>query len=215
MTNASPSHTLKIWEEFFNPLKEGGKTAEIRKNDRAYQTDQVIKFTEVNRKTGEETGRILFKRITHITDSQQFDGLSKGYVMISLTDLVDLDGKIIQSLEKRIASLEDMMDESGVEDYRTTIRNLPWGVHVKGSHIKEDDEPKIDTSKIYICGSCGEECTARSFKKFTFFEADLSAEMDRNNDPLPHEIKDSRFYLGFGTSCCGANAEVIEVEEEA
>ena len=62
-------HYLKIWPEHFNNVKNGNKTFEIRKNDRAFQKGDFVRLKEFDPKVkkdiegfaidGEYTGRSL------------------------------------------------------------------------------------------------------------------------------------------------------------
>lgn len=56
------NHILNIQDEYFNDIKTGIKTFEIRRNNRNYQVNDIL--TLVNLKTNE----VLIKTITYITD---------------------------------------------------------------------------------------------------------------------------------------------------
>ena len=56
------NHILDIQDEYFNDIKIGIKTFEIRRNNRNYQVNDIL--TLVNLKTNE----VLIKTITYITD---------------------------------------------------------------------------------------------------------------------------------------------------
>lgn len=74
-------HELKIWPEHFEPILQGRKCAEYRKNDRAYREYDTIRFREWEPKEGRYTGRDCHCVILHVTDS---DPLPAGYVLLSL-----------------------------------------------------------------------------------------------------------------------------------
>ena len=72
------SHTLKISAVYFEALKRGDKTCEIRKNDRLYEVGDLLLLNEC--KDGHFTGRALIFDITHIDDFEQKDG----FVVLSI-----------------------------------------------------------------------------------------------------------------------------------
>lgn len=83
-------HTLKCDPVFFKRIADGTKTAEIRYNDRDFQTGDKVKLVEYDRVTKEYTGNEVYVRITHIftpqgkeVDPQEF-GIKPGYVMLSI-----------------------------------------------------------------------------------------------------------------------------------
>jgi hypothetical protein len=41
-------HELKIWPQYFEPVAQGLKTFEVRKNDRAYQAGDTVVLREWN-----------------------------------------------------------------------------------------------------------------------------------------------------------------------
>ena len=61
------NHTLDIQDKYFNDIKIGIKTFEIRRNNRNYQINDTL--TLVNLKTNE----VLIKTITYITDVSIYD----------------------------------------------------------------------------------------------------------------------------------------------
>lgn len=76
-------HTIKIREDFCDALMNGEKTFEIRKNDRGYQTGDVLQFKPVD-----SIGLPVKSRIEH----EVFDvlyilsglGLKNGYVCMAI-----------------------------------------------------------------------------------------------------------------------------------
>ena len=61
------NHILDIQDKYFNDIKIGIKTFEIRRNNRNYQINDTL--TLVNLKTNE----VLIKTITYITDVSIYD----------------------------------------------------------------------------------------------------------------------------------------------
>lgn len=86
MRNKRKLHTLKIEQRWYEPVMEGEKKAEFRVNDRDYQVDDLIHFTDIN---GEEyDGEFNLFIITHILPVRKVViGESKldDYVVLSIT----------------------------------------------------------------------------------------------------------------------------------
>ncbi len=66
-----PTHELKCWPQYFGPVRDGRKTFEIRKNDRGYQTGDVLLLHEYDpeRNTPDSmkyTGNQLLVEVTYI-----------------------------------------------------------------------------------------------------------------------------------------------------
>lgn len=73
------THDLKIRPEFFAPVRQGVKTAEIRLNDRDYMTGDLLILNEFN---GEQyTGKIVIRQVTHVADIRE---IKSGYVLLSM-----------------------------------------------------------------------------------------------------------------------------------
>ena len=59
-------HELKTWPEYFEEIKTGDKTFEIRKNDRNFKIGDEILLDEYEPKLDRYTGRQLLGKITYI-----------------------------------------------------------------------------------------------------------------------------------------------------
>lgn len=75
-------HELKTIQPFFQQVCDGVKTFELRKNDRDFQVNELLKLQEYNPITKEYTGRYVFKKITYIL--KDFTGLVDGYVILGI-----------------------------------------------------------------------------------------------------------------------------------
>lgn len=74
-------HELKILPEYFEAIKNGTKTFEIRKNDRGFAIGDILTLKEYS---GEKyTGREINKVIIYILTGRQY-GLEKEYVVLGI-----------------------------------------------------------------------------------------------------------------------------------
>jgi hypothetical protein len=86
------THEVKSWPEFFNALKEGRKTFDIRRDDRrpAYAAGHHLMLREWDPDKGQYTGEQIRKRITDVQysgGSAARRGIRDGYVGLSLADV--------------------------------------------------------------------------------------------------------------------------------
>jgi ASC-1-like (ASCH) protein len=79
-------HKLKTWPEYFEAVKRGDKTFEIRKNDRNFQIGDKITLIEYNPALDRLTGDWLIVEITYILESQMF--VQEGYVCMSIKHII-------------------------------------------------------------------------------------------------------------------------------
>ncbi len=78
-------HNLKIADEYYDAVKNGVKTFEVRKNDRDYKVGDSLKLCPVD-SNGELVRDLGFKRyITYILTHDDFPlGVPEGYVILAL-----------------------------------------------------------------------------------------------------------------------------------
>lgn len=83
-------HNLKTWPEVFQPLLDGRKTAEFRKDDRTYkfEVDDALEFREWDPESESFTGRKTSRLVTHVLRGPAF-GVPEGYVVLSLNVVPD------------------------------------------------------------------------------------------------------------------------------
>lgn len=92
-------HNLKIQKEFFEDVKSGEKSFELRKDDRNYRLGDVINLTEVDATSAEETGRTALVEIIYKLD--KFDGLYPGYCILGVRT-IDSGAKLNDIIKKHI-----------------------------------------------------------------------------------------------------------------
>jgi hypothetical protein len=87
------THHLKSWPEFFEPMLTGAKPFELRKNDRDFQTGDILLLCEFDPNTDRYTGREVKKRVTYVLRGigsvgtiAPYKGLSMGYAILGITD---------------------------------------------------------------------------------------------------------------------------------
>lgn len=83
------AHELKLNREYFTEVLKGNKTAELRKDDRDYRIGDKIILKEWLPRKKTFTGRVIVKKITHITwISQWVPGSEEGWAVLSMRDWV-------------------------------------------------------------------------------------------------------------------------------
>lgn len=76
-------HDVKLGTTFFDDVKTGRKTFELRKNDRGYKEGDIIVAHEY--KDGTTTGRTIEKKIVYMLED--FTGLEDGYCILGLGEV--------------------------------------------------------------------------------------------------------------------------------
>lgn len=76
-------HDVKLGTTFFDDVKTGRKTFELRKNDRGYKEGDIIAMHEY--KDGTTTGRTIEKKIVYMLED--FTGLEDGYCILGLGEV--------------------------------------------------------------------------------------------------------------------------------
>jgi hypothetical protein len=81
-------HDLKVWVGYFDPIKDGIKTFEIRKNDRNYQVGDTLRLREYAPGPDEYTGRETRQLVVYMLNGDDplgfAFGLRAGHVAMSL-----------------------------------------------------------------------------------------------------------------------------------
>ena len=72
-------HELKTWPSFYALLARGNKKFELRKNDRNFQTGDMVHLREYDPNTAYYSGRYIIARITYILLTAESLGLKDGY----------------------------------------------------------------------------------------------------------------------------------------
>lgn len=80
------THALKTWLKFYADLKDGGKTFELRKDDRPFNLDDTLLLQEFDEKKNGYTGNELFFTITYILRDANFFGLRDGFCILGIKE---------------------------------------------------------------------------------------------------------------------------------
>lgn len=92
-------HDVKLGATFFDDVKTGRKTFELRKNDRGYKEGDTIVLHEY--KNGATTGRTITKKIVYMLED--FTGLEDGYCILGL-------GEVEETLQEAAAGAGQYAD---------------------------------------------------------------------------------------------------------
>ena len=65
------THKVKSWPKFFQPLSDGTRTHELRRNDRRYQVGDVLEMHEYLPDKQVYSGRTLYMKVTSITSASE------------------------------------------------------------------------------------------------------------------------------------------------
>lgn len=82
-------HKLKSWPQFFEAILRGDKKHELRRNDRAFRTGDILLLHEFDPEINAYTGRQVHVEITYITSLENpcalsSDGLNPNYSILSI-----------------------------------------------------------------------------------------------------------------------------------
>jgi hypothetical protein len=90
-------HKLKTIGTYFDAVKRGEKTFDVRKNDRGFQTGDILELQRLDEKGFYTTGSggiwttvSLRKRITYILQGGQF-GILPAYCVLGLGDVEEAE----------------------------------------------------------------------------------------------------------------------------
>lgn len=75
-------HKLKCWPDFYEAVKRGDKTVELRKNDRNYRVGDVLVLQEWDPLDATYQGAEFEVLVTHITEARDF--LKEGILALSI-----------------------------------------------------------------------------------------------------------------------------------
>lgn len=74
------THYIKLAATYYDDVKTGIKTFELRKNDRDYRTGDILEMNEFT--DGRNTGRVIRCRVTYMLEG--YTGLTDGYCILGI-----------------------------------------------------------------------------------------------------------------------------------
>ena len=81
-------HELKIWPQYFDKVKSGEKTFEVRKEDDKYfEVEDVLKLKEWDNNKKIFTGQMVEVEVTYILRGPCPAGIEKGTVVMAIKRL--------------------------------------------------------------------------------------------------------------------------------
>ncbi len=107
------NHELKIWPEYYEVVRSGLKTFEIRKNDRGFQVGDTLLLREYDANSEEFTGRSITRSITYIVEGPPF--MAEGWAVLGIAgnrQPVGITNLLKRSEEPIWVRAERMIDEN-------------------------------------------------------------------------------------------------------
>jgi len=82
-------HRVKSWPRFFEAIRSGARTHELRKNDRSYEVGDILHLEEYDPDSGAYSGRTCYAEITSMTATHEpcavsAEGLHRDYCILSI-----------------------------------------------------------------------------------------------------------------------------------
>lgn len=90
------THTIKLREDYIQPVLLGEKNFEVRENDRGYQKGDFIKFTPISRQGVEYVNYDLEEKTFEITYVHSGLGLKENYVVFGIKEVGQKNNEGIQ-----------------------------------------------------------------------------------------------------------------------
>jgi hypothetical protein len=81
-------HELKTWPFYYQAVKSGKKTFEVRRNDRFFQVGDILHLREYSIERDEFTGDSLYFEVTFIADLKMVDDDMKSFVAMAIIPVV-------------------------------------------------------------------------------------------------------------------------------
>jgi hypothetical protein len=76
-------HELKTWTDYFRLVQSGSKTFEVRKNDRGFESGDILHLKEWRNTSEEYTGNECFCKVGYVLKGGSF-GIEDGYCVMSI-----------------------------------------------------------------------------------------------------------------------------------
>lgn len=90
MRRAPKVHGLKTWPAYFEAVRKGRKTFEVRLDDRGFRRGDFLHLQEYDPKTSRYSGRTLTALVRYIL--RKGFGLQPGYVVMAIRKEPNVEG---------------------------------------------------------------------------------------------------------------------------
>ena len=77
-------HNLKTWPQYFEAVRDGKKTFEVRRNDRGFQVGDRLSLQEWDPDEGKYTGRELHRYVSYMLTGPAL-GVEPGFCVLALS----------------------------------------------------------------------------------------------------------------------------------
>lgn len=81
-------HVLKTQPPFFDDVRSGNKTFELRRDDRRYSVGDILLLREFDPRSRTYTGRHCRRRVTYVLRDAEAFGLAPGFVILGLLEVM-------------------------------------------------------------------------------------------------------------------------------
>lgn len=139
-------HELKCWPPFFEYIRVGVKTFEIRKDDRGFKAGDVLHLREYDPATpGADTaddcytGRALERTVSYVMPTRRDMGLQPGFVVLSFTQ-PDLQAEVEKREEVEGELVTAELRAEGLDVMRANLNRQKEAAESRISTAVEDKE---------------------------------------------------------------------------
>jgi hypothetical protein len=87
--NPTTEHVLKVWPAYWDALKSGDKTFEVRRDDRGFQRGDILALRRWHVQSGafmDDYECAIRKRVSYVLTGGQL-GIAPGYVVMGLAEV--------------------------------------------------------------------------------------------------------------------------------
>lgn len=82
----SKLHELKTWPQFYAAVLSGRKSFEVRKDDRGFQSGDVLLLREWDPVKTVYTGAACYRRVRYVLSNSSHEGIAPGHVVMAISN---------------------------------------------------------------------------------------------------------------------------------
>lgn len=86
--NGGVVHRLKVWPEYFDAIRNGDKTFELRYDDRSFEVGDFLLLVEFDDRRERYTGRKELRRISYKLHDCIMFGLQPGFCILGMKEIL-------------------------------------------------------------------------------------------------------------------------------